>query len=126
MSSDNHVLYIEDSVVSAELIKEYIVYINGVDIVIANTGEEGLQMVKSQKPDLILMDINLPGMNGIETMKAIRAYGPKYAKIPVIAISADAINEEIKRAMQAGFDDYLTKPIFFERLKETFQEYGLI
>jgi len=122
-NAPKHILYIEDSPVNAALIQEYVNHIEGVEIEIAVTGENGVEQGKANIPDLILMDINLPGINGVDAMNQLRSCGGVLAKIPFIALSADAINEEIERAMEAGFDDYLTKPIFFEKLKEVLTQY---
>ena len=116
--TSKQILYVEDSPVNATLIKEYVNHIDGAEITIAVTGEQGVEFAVANPPDLILMDINLPGMNGVDAMNAIREHGGELAEIPFIALSADAIDEEIQRAIDAGFDDYLTKPIFFAKLKE--------
>jgi len=76
----------------------------------ASTAEDGLALAKNMQPDLILMDINLPGMSGIEAMKALRSY-TETTSIPVIAISANAMEKDVRHAMRAGFEDYLVKPI---------------
>jgi len=117
------VLYVEDSPVNAALIEEYVSHIQGVEIMIAVTGEKGLTLAHERKPDLVLMDINLPGINGVDVMEALRKKGEGFSEIPFIALSADAINEEIERALDAGFDDYLTKPIFFDKLKEVLMQH---
>jgi len=117
------ILYVEDSPVNAALIEEYVSHMQGVEIMIAVTGEKGVTLAHERRPDLVLMDINLPGMNGVDVMEALRKKGEGFAKIPFIALSADAVNEEIERTLDAGFDDYLTKPIFFDKLKEVLMQH---
>jgi CheY-like chemotaxis protein len=67
-------------------------------------------LINKENPDLVLMDINLPGMGGIEAIRAIRA-SRDTARVPVVAISAAAMHHDIERAVNAGFQDYLTKPL---------------
>ncbi|MBL4693065.1 MAG: response regulator [Magnetovibrio sp.] len=117
------VLYIEDSPVNAALIEEYANHIDQVEVIIATTGEEGVKVAEKLHPDLILMDINLPGITGVQAMEDIKELGGKLSKIPFIALSADAICDEINSALDAGFDDYLTKPVFFDKLKDVLVQY---
>jgi CheY-like chemotaxis protein len=72
-------------------------------------------------PELILMDINLPGISGIDVMKALRA-DPATARIPIIALSANAVPRDIEKALEAGFSDYLTKPINLARFMTVLDE----
>lgn len=76
----------------------------------ASTAESGLEIVKSEKPDLILMDINLPGMSGQDALVKLKN-NKKTEDIPVVAISADAVIESIELGKRRGFEDYITKPI---------------
>ena len=78
----------------------------------------GLELAAEHKPDLILLDINLPGMDGFELLKELRLREAT-RDTPIIAISANAMPRDIEKGMQAGFDDYITKPINIERLLET-------
>ena len=70
----------------------------------------GIELAKAHKPDLILMDINLPGMDGYEALKAIRME-PILDATPVIALSANGMETDIKKGLEAGFTDYISKPI---------------
>jgi len=106
----HQVLYVEDNPDNLRLMEHVITMVDGVDLISAHTGELGLEMAAIHQPDVILMDINLPGINGIEALKRLRAL-PETSAIPVIAISADAMPADIKRGLQVGFDAYLTKPI---------------
>lgn len=104
------VLYIEDNPDNLSLMSYVIAMVEGVDLISAHTGELGVEMAEIHRPDVILMDINLPGINGIEALRRLRAM-PETSAIPVIAVSADVMPADIKTAMDAGFDAYITKPI---------------
>ena len=82
----------------------------------------GLELARGHRPDLILMDINLPGMSGIEALEYLKRY-EETRGIPVVAISANAMPEDIDKAKEAGFNEYLTKPVDMDRLFETIDEY---
>jgi len=104
------VLYVEDNTANLQLMKMILTKYDHVQMLSANTAEDGLVMAKNARPDLILMDINLPGMNGIEALKALRS-DIETTTIPVIAISANAMEKDIQYALDIGFEDYLVKPI---------------
>ena len=111
------VLYVEDSPANVALMEQYFAIIEGgPELIIATTGEEGVKVACEKHPGLILMDINLPGISGLEAMLQLRQE-PPCATIPIVAISADAMPDEINKALAAGFDDYLTKPIQLKLLK---------
>lgn len=86
----------------------------GYRLVIAQSGQEALETIKVEKPDLVLLDIIMPEMNGFETLKRIKAIGPD---IPVAMVTSVRDNEEGKRCFEAGAFEYITKPIDFEYLK---------
>lgn len=104
------VLYVEDNPTNIRLMEQIIDLVPDAELTSTHTAENALEMVSSLDPDLILMDINLPGMNGIQALNRLKA-SPDTASKPVIAISADAIPESIQRGLEAGFHAYLTKPI---------------
>ena len=105
------ILYIEDNRANIRFMNELLKRIPNVKTVIAETGEDGIRMAREESPDLILMDINLPGMNGFEALKEIRRSEIEGQKVPVLALSALAMPEDLKRGAEAGFDGYLTKPL---------------
>jgi len=84
----------------------------------AVTGEDGVRLATELKPDLILMDIQLPGIDGIEALRRLRA-NPETAKISAVAVTASVMQQDRKHIMEAGFDGYLGKPISLKELLET-------
>ena len=105
------VLYIEDNRANIRFMRELLKKIPSVKIVVAETGEDGIRLAREQKPDLILMDINLPGMNGYEALKEIRRTERGEKKVPILALSALAMPDDVNKGLDAGFDGYLTKPL---------------
>jgi CheY-like chemotaxis protein len=89
----------------------------GHEILTADDAESGLPLVESEKPDLILMDVGLPGMDGWNATRALKQ-NPATRHIPVIALTAHAMQGDREKAVEAGCDDYETKPIDFNRLFE--------
>lgn len=103
-------LYVEDNPANLALIEQLIARRTDLKLLTATDGNSGLQMAREHLPDLILMDINLPGISGLEAMKLLQA-NPHTAHIPIIALSANAVLHDIEQALKAGFVRYLTKPI---------------
>jgi CheY-like chemotaxis protein len=103
-------LYVEDNPANLRLVEQIIARHPNISLTTAVTADVGIELARVQKPDVILMDINLPGMNGIQALKVLRA-DPLTRSIPVIAVSANAMPSDIKRALNAGFVRYITKPI---------------
>ena len=103
-------LYVEDNPANLELVEQLIARRPDLRLLSAADGNLGIEFARAYQPDAILMDINLPGINGIEAMKILRA-DPSTSHIPIIALSANAVPRDIKRGLEAGFLDYLTKPI---------------
>lgn len=89
----------------------------GYEVVLAEDAERGLDIVVAERPDLILMDVGLPGMDGWEATRKLKS-NPETRSIPVIALTAHAMQGDRDRALEAGCDDYETKPIDFNRLFE--------
>src|SRR5688500_6284917 len=87
----------------------------GYEVVIAVDGQAGVAMATSERPDLILMDMSLPGMDGWEATRTLRA-GADTGDIPIIALTAHAMSTDRDKALDAGCDDYDTKPIELPRL----------
>jgi two-component system cell cycle response regulator DivK len=103
------ILLVEDNDNNRLLIRD-VLQVSGYRVAEAETAEDGLRMAAEQKPALILMDIQLPGMNGIEALQRLRA-DPATRSIPVIAVTASAMTQDRHQIMAAGFDGYQSKPI---------------
>ncbi len=118
--AEKSVLYVEDNPANFRLMEKLFNKINGYSLEVAETGEDGLAKAIDQTPDIILMDINLPGMSGVETLVELKKR-EHTSRIPVIALSAAAMDMDIERGMDSGFDAYLTKPISLARLVEAIE-----
>ncbi len=103
-------LYVEDTQTNIRLMESIVSQIEGLTMVIAQTGKEAVQLALVTKPDIIILDINLPDMSGIEVLKELRSHD-KTRDIPALAMSAAATKEDVDKGMNAGFLQYLTKPI---------------
>lgn len=103
-------LYVEDNPANMALVEQLIARRDDLKLLTALDGHEGVRKAIEHKPDVILMDINLPGLNGYSALE-ILCEDPATAHIPVIALSANALRSEIERGLEAGFFRYLTKPI---------------
>ncbi len=111
------VLYIEDNPVNQVLLEGMLAHRPGIALLQAERPEDGLDIAVDQQPDLVLLDIQLPGMDGFEVLRRLRSH-PATRAIPVVAVSANAMPADIEAARRAGFDDYLTKPLELPRLLE--------
>ena len=103
-------LYVEDNPANLELVEQLIARRPDLRLLSAADGNLGVEFARAYLPDVILMDIHLPGLSGIEALKILRA-DPTTAHIPIIALSANAVPRNIEMGLEAGFFDYLTKPI---------------
>jgi len=106
--SKGHILVVEDNLDNYELVRT-ILGIAGFDTFLAVNGQDGVDAARKQKPDLILMDMSLPEMDGWEATKLIRD-NPETAHIPMIALTVHTLPLEMKRALDAGVNAYLPKP----------------
>ena len=112
-----HVLYIEDEPLNAILMQEVFRARPHWSLHVAEDGARGLQMAHRLEPDLLLVDVNLPDMNGLQVVQRLRS-DARTARLRCVAFSADAMSEQIDAALAAGFDDYWTKPLDLKRLLE--------
>src|SRR5204863_6121647 len=103
-------LYVEDNPANLKLVEQLIARRPELRLLSAGDGMTGIKLARENMPDMILMDINLPGISGIETLELLRA-DPTTAHITVVALSANAMPHDIEKGLQAGFFRYLTKPI---------------
>jgi PAS domain S-box-containing protein len=113
--TERRLLYVEDNPANVELFQQIVAMRPGYRLTVATDGLSGLALVRAQLPDLAIIDIDLPGIDGVELCRRLKAE-PQTAGLPLIALSANAMPEDIARAQQAGFDVYLTKPMDVVRL----------
>jgi signal transduction histidine kinase/CheY-like chemotaxis protein len=106
------VLYIEDNAVNTLIVSELIGQRGDLKLLTADTGERGLAVAREARPHLVLLDMQLPDIDGFAVFERLRA-DPRTARIPCIALSANAMRDDVERAMRAGFADYWTKPLDF-------------
>lgn len=115
------ILLVEDNEMNRDMLSRRLER-RGYEVSIAVNGAEGVAMATSQSPDLILMDMSLPIMDGWEATKNIKA-DPQTQTIPVIALTAHAMSGDREKALEAGCDDYDTKPIELSRLLKKIQTF---
>lgn len=115
------VLYVEDNPANLALMEQVIVQIEGVEMISAHNAEFGLELAKARNPDLIILDINLPGMSGLEALGKLKDM-EEVSSIPVIALSAAATKKDIQKGHDAGFQHYLIKPINVAHVTEVIRE----
>jgi len=109
------VLYVEDNPANMALVKAIFRQLPRFELLEASDAERGIEIARARIPVLILMDIQLPGMDGFEALRILQE-DPATSDIPVIAVSAHAMQKELEKGLQAGFRDYITKPIQIDRL----------
>jgi CheY-like chemotaxis protein/anti-sigma regulatory factor (Ser/Thr protein kinase) len=109
------ILYIEDNPANLRLVEQLIAEMPNIDMWSAADPVRGLEIAEQHAPDLILLDINLPGMNGYKVLEELRGKTSS-SHLPIIAVSANAMPDDIEKGLQAGFNDYITKPIEVNRL----------
>lgn len=113
------ILYVEDNDDNAYMMNARLTRA-GFEVVVATDGEQGVAMAATEAPDLVLMDLRLPGIDGWEATRRLKA-APATKTIPVIALSAHAMAGDREKALAAGCDDYDTKPVDFAKLVEKIQ-----
>jgi CheY-like chemotaxis protein len=112
------VLYGEDNPANLMLVEEIVARRPDVRLITARSGLSGIELARTARPHVILMDINLPGISGLQALKILRE-DLATAHIQVVALSANAMPSDIERGMEAGFFDYLTKPIRVVQFNQT-------
>ena len=117
MSDRRKILYVEDDYHNFLLVQRTLSVLPDVEVVNAPDAEAGLEMARAEKPDLILVDVHLPGMNGIEMTRELKA-DESIAKIPVVALTANVLKGERERALDAGCADFVAKPFSLRPFRE--------
>ena len=117
-------LYIEDNPANVRLVEDYMAECDGWAVMVAHTAELGVALAQHHQPDLILCDINLPGMNGIRAVQELRQLPNIGQNVPILALSADVTAKTMAEGLQAGFNEYLTKPIRLAQLERMLAQAG--
>ena len=107
--ASGRILVVEDNPLNLKLVRD-VLTVSGYEVVAAPSAEEGVTLAATCEPDLVLMDIQLPGMDGYEALRLLRQ-NPRLDAVPVVAVTAFAMREDRERASREGFDGYLDKPI---------------
>jgi len=115
------ILIVEDNEKNMKLVRDILRH-QGHTTLEAATGTDGVRLAQEQRPDLILMDIQLPDIDGIAALRQIRAQ-PNLDATPVIAVSASVMPDEQQKVVSSGFDAFITKPIDLKRFRETVQRF---
>jgi CheY-like chemotaxis protein len=118
--SDFNVLYVEDNRLNVLVMRHALKRLEGIRLEVATDGGSGLALAQQLRPDLLLIDLNLPVLNGTELMRRLRA-DPALAGTPCVAVSANSMPTDIELALAAGFDDYITKPFAVNRVLDVVQ-----
>jgi CheY-like chemotaxis protein len=116
--ADSTILYVEDNPANLQLVQKILLRYPNLTLLTASDGLSGIDIAIETKPAAVLLDINLPGINGFEVIELLKT-NPITAGIPVIALTASAMPSDLERGRKAGFFRYLTKPIIVEELLET-------
>ncbi len=119
--SGERILVVEDNPKNLKLVRDVLQF-SGYEVIEATCGEDGVRLAALELPDLILMDLQLPGMDGTEALRQIRESDAGGA-VPVVAVTAFAMSEDRDRAYAAGFDGYVQKPISVRGLQQQVHEF---
>jgi len=109
------ILYVEDNEDNAAMLSAWLEIEADLEVIVATNGAQGVELSVREAPDLVLMDLYLPGMTGFDAVRQIRANGASRG-IPIIALSAHAMEDDRVKALAAGCDEFETKPIVYSRL----------
>ncbi|MBE9526651.1 MAG: response regulator [Proteobacteria bacterium] len=116
------ILYIEDNPANLKLVNKILSKHSHINLITAHEPDLGFKLASIHQPELILLDINMPGMNGYQVLEKLQA-DKQLHNIPVIAVTANAMEKDIERGKQAGFSDYMTKPLNIEEFISTINLY---
>ncbi|MDF1602600.1 response regulator [Nocardioides sp. YIM 152315] len=119
--SSRRILVVEDNPKNLKLVRDVLTF-SGFEVVAATNGEDGVRLAEEVVPDLILMDLGLPGIDGAEALRRIRG-GDRARRVPVVAVTAFAMDDDRTRAFEAGFDGYVEKPISVRALPQQVEDF---
>jgi CheY-like chemotaxis protein/anti-sigma regulatory factor (Ser/Thr protein kinase) len=114
-------VYVEDQPANIAFMRELMADFGCIELWTAPTAEIGIELIRAHRPAVVILDINLPGMSGLEAVRLLKSW-PETRDIPVIALSAAAMDRDIRRGLEAGFHRYLTKPVQVEELITTLEQ----
>ncbi len=114
--TEARIIVVEDNERNLKLLRDVLQFA-GFEVLEARSGEQGVALAETSCPDLVLMDLQLPGIDGTQAMRLIRERAPTRG-VPIVAVTAQAMKEDRERAVRAGFDGYLEKPISVRALPE--------
>ena len=117
----SRILVVEDNPKNLKLVRDVLQYC-GYEVIEATSGEEGVRLAGEASPDLVLMDLQLPGIDGAEALRQIRA-GDRNPDVPVVAVTAFAMNDDRDRAFESGFTGYVEKPISVRGLPQQVRDF---
>ena len=117
----SRILVVEDNPKNLKLVRDVLTH-SGYEVLEATSGEDGVRLADEQSPDLILMDLQLPGIDGAEALRRIRT-GGKNPDVPVVAVTAFAMNDDRQRAFDSGFNGYVEKPISVRGLPQQVEDF---
>ena len=120
-SMTSRILVVEDNPKNMKLVRDVLEF-SGYEVIEATTGEDGVRLAETERPHLILMDLQLPGIDGAEALRQIRV-GPDGQDVPVVAVTAFVMDEDKTRAFASGFDGYLEKPIDVRRFPQQVRDF---
>ena len=119
--SESRILVVEDNPKNLKLVRDVLTH-SGYEVIEATSGEDGVRLAGEACPDLILMDLQLPGIDGAEALRQIRA-NDRNPGVPVVAVTAFAMHADREQVSSAGFDGYIEKPISTRALPEVVRRY---
>jgi two-component system cell cycle response regulator DivK len=119
--TSTRILVVEDNPKNMKLVRDVLEF-SGYQVIEATSGEDGVRLAEKERPHLILMDLQLPGIDGAEALRQIRVR-PDSQDVPVVAVTAFVMDEDKTRAFAAGFDGYLEKPIDVRRFPQQVRDF---
>jgi two-component system cell cycle response regulator DivK len=117
--NETRILVVEDNPKNLKLVRDVLAF-SGYEVIEATSGEDGVRLAEEAAPDLILMDLQLPGIDGTEALRRIRSHD---VQVPIVAVTAFAMNDDRERAFADGFNGYVEKPISVRSLPQQVRDF---